>query len=129
MTVTNETNQFIVDYFLVSPIAGGSNSGVETSRSMPSSTTVPSSTSTSSSLPIVVAHAAPVGAIVGGVIGGVAGIAILVIVLWSFLRKRSGGGQAYYFEKPTPADILASEGLWTSHRLCRRKREGLPRLF
>ena len=110
----NQTSQYILDFFLVIPIAGGSSSGVETSRSMPSAT--------SSSLPIVTTTNAPVGPIVGGVVGGIAGIAILAFLLWYFLKKRTSGGQAYYFDRPSPADMLASEGLCTSHRLCCRKR-------
>jgi hypothetical protein len=103
VTTANLTNQFIIDYFLILPSTGGSTSGVPTSRD------APSPTSSSSSLPIVTTTTAPVGAIVGGVVGGIAGITILVIAVWYFLRKRTGGGQAYYFEKPNPADILASE--------------------
>jgi len=99
----NDTNQFLLDFFLVTPSANGGSSGVETSR------TPPTSTSTSSGLPIVTSHATPVGAIVGGVVGGIAGIAILSILAWYFLRRRSRGGQAYYFDKPTPGDILAGE--------------------
>lgn len=57
-------------------------------------------------------RSAPVGAIVGGVVGGIACIVVLVLaVLWYILRQRSRGGQIYYFEKPTPADLLACEGL------------------
>jgi hypothetical protein len=109
VTTANWTNQYILDFFLITPSAGGSHSGVETSRS------VPTSTSSSSSLPIVTTSSTPVGAIVGGVVGGIAGIAILAIGLWWFLRRRSRGGQAYYFDKPTPGDILAGEGPQTSH--------------
>ena len=113
VSVANETNPFIIDYFLITPSTSGSVSGVETSRSMPTST------STSSSVPIVTTHDTPVGTIVGGVVGGVAGIALLVVALLYFLKKRSRGGQAYYFEKPSPADILATEGLYISYRSCR----------
>jgi len=93
VTTANETNVFILDYFLIVPSLGsGNQSGVE-ATGPPTATT-------------------PVGAIVGGVVGGIASIAILVFaLLWYFLRKRRHGGQAYYFEKPTPADILAIEGL------------------
>jgi len=103
VTTANETDQFIIDFFLVTPVAGGSSSGVETSRSMPTST------SASSSLPIVTTRATPVGAIVGGVVGGIAGIALLVLAVWYFFGRKSRGGQAYYFEKPSPADMLAGE--------------------
>jgi len=115
VSTANATDQFILDFFLISPIAGGSTSGVETSRS------APSPTSTSSSLPIVTASATPVGPIVGGVVGGIAGIAVLAFALWYFMKKRSSGGQAYYFDRPSPADILASEGLYTFLRLCCRE--------
>ena len=79
---------------------------------------------TSSSLPIVTSNATPVGPIVGGVVGGIAGIAILAFLLWYFLRKRTSGGQAYYFDKPSPADMLASEGLCTSQAISRRTLRG-----
>jgi len=101
----NATNPFIFDYFLVTPVAGTTGSGVETSRSMPSST----STSTTSSLPIVTSNSVNVGAIVGGVVGGIAAIVLLAAAAWYFLRKRTSGGQAYYFDKPNPGDILAAE--------------------
>ena len=105
VTVANETNQFVLDYFLVTPSTGGHHSEVETSPSAPSSTPMPSD------LQIVTAQSIPVGTIVGGVVGGIAGILIIVLtLLWYFLRKRPRSGQAYYFEKPTPADILAGEG-------------------
>jgi hypothetical protein len=107
----NQTNRFIVDYFLTFPAAGESSSVVGTSSS------IPSSTSTSPSLPTTTTRATPVGAIVGGVVGGIIGIAILVISLWYFLRKRPGGCRAYYFKKPSQMIILASEGLpYTLHR-------------
>ena len=115
VSTANATDQFILDYFLISPIAGGSTSGVETSRS------APSPTSTSSGLPIVTTSATPVGPIVGGVVGGIAGIAVLAVALRYFMRKRTSGGQAYYFDKPSPADILAGEGLYTFLRLCCRE--------
>jgi len=103
VTTANETNPFILDYFRIVP-------SVETPRSTPSPTSG-GGTSPTSALPIVPTQSFPVGAIVGGVVGGIAGIVILVLaLLWCFLRKRSRGGQAYYFEKPTPADILAGEG-------------------
>jgi hypothetical protein len=107
ITVTNagNSNLFILDYFLISSAAGGSTSGVETSRS------IPSSTSTSSSLPIATTRATPVGAIAGGVVGGISGIAILVITLWYFLKKRPG-------RRGIPTD----EGLYTFHQLCCRER-------
>ena len=105
----NATNPYVFDYFLVAPIAGAASSGVETSRIMPSST----STSTSSPLPIVTSNSVNVGAIVGGVVGGIAGIVILAVVVWYFLHKRTRGGQAYYFDKPNPGDMLAAEGRYT----------------
>ena len=108
VTTANQTNQFILDYFLVTPIAGGSSSGVGTSRG------VPSPTVTSSSLPIVTTKSTPVGAIVGGVVGGIAGIAILVGIVLYFLKKKSSG-KAYYFEKPKPGDMLAGEGSYIFH--------------
>ena len=111
MTTANETDQFVIDYFLVTPTTGGSDSGVETTRSIPSSTMV--------SAPGVATP--PTGAIVGGVIGATVGISILVIALWCFLKRRSRGGQAHDVEKPSPADIPAGEGLYMFHRLCRRE--------
>jgi len=105
VTTANETNPYVIDFFLVTPNAGGgSPSGVVTSRNVPT----PGSGPTSSTVPIVSSTATPVGPIVGGVVGGIAGIALLIFGLWYFLRRRSGG-QAYYFEKPTPGDILAGE--------------------
>jgi hypothetical protein len=88
------------DFFLISPIAGGSNSGVETSRSRPLGSGA-------------LICAAPASAIVGDVVGGIASISILVIALWYSLERRTGGGQAHYFKRPSPADILPSEGLYT----------------
>ena len=104
MTTANATNQFILDAFLITPSKGGAHSGVSTSRG------VPAPSSSSSSVPIVTSQSTPVGAIVGGVVGGIAGIALLMFALWYFLRKRSSGGRAYYFDKPTAGDILAGEG-------------------
>jgi len=99
VTVTNNTNPYIIDFFLISPVAGASNSGVATSRSTPSPT-----------VPIkITEHSTPVGAIVGGVVGGVAGIALLVLAAWYFLFRKKRGGQAYYFDKPKPEDMLAAE--------------------
>ena len=103
----NATEPFAIDYFLVTPNGSGSGSGVSTSRS------IPSPTSTQSALPIITTTSAPVGAIVGGVVGGIAGIAILILALWYFLRKRSSGGRAYYFANPSPADMLAGEGSYS----------------
>lgn len=80
--------------------------------SIVASSSAPSSTSTSSGIPIATTKSTPIGAIVGGAVGGIIGITTLALaLLWYFLRRRSRGGQAYYFEKPTPADILAGEGL------------------
>jgi hypothetical protein len=82
------TNEFIIDYFLVLPPAGGSISGVETSRTIPSSALASSSLpiATTSNFPTATISITPVGPIVGGVVGGVAGVAILAIALWYFLR-------------------------------------------
>jgi len=105
VTAANKINQFALDYILITPNTGWCHSEVGTSGS------APSSTPTSPGLPIVTTQSTPVGAIVGCVVGGIAGIVVLVLaLLWYFLRKRPRGGQAYYFEKPTPADILAGEG-------------------
>jgi hypothetical protein len=121
VTAANDTNQWGIDYFLVVPIAGGPSSVVGASNSVPPSTSgsAPSSTSTSSGLPTATTRATPVGAIVGGVVGG---IAILAIALWYFLGKRSGGFWTYPFEKPSQANVLASEGLYAFYRLCYRGR-------
>ena len=94
VTTANETDQFIIDFFLVSPIAGGSGS------------------------------ATPVGAIAGGVVGGVFGIGILGIALWYFMGTRTGCNLAHYFKEPNLSDIPVSEGLCTFHRLCRREIRG-----
>lgn len=101
VTVANNTNPYIIDFFLISPTAGGSNSGVQTSRSTPTPT-----------VPIHVTQGSttPVGAIVGGVVGGIAGIALLLLAAWYFLFRKKRGGQAYYFDKPRPEDMLAAEG-------------------
>ena len=100
VTMANETNPFIIDFFYVNVTsdAGGGSSG-DTTRSVPSSTMTSSSVSST-----------PVGAIAGGIVGGIAGIAILAIAVWYFLRRRSRGGQADCFEKPTPGDIVSGEG-------------------
>ena len=118
VTTANVTNPYIIDFFLVTPNANGAGpSGVVTSRNVP---TPGSPTSSPSTVPIVTSQATPVGPIVGGVVGGIAGIALLIFGLWYFLRRRSGG-QAYYFEKPTPGDILAGEGPSPSILLSRRR--------
>jgi hypothetical protein len=97
-------NVFSVDYFLVSPSAGGSaGSGVATSRSSLPSILAPSSTTTS--------RATPVGATVGGVVGGIAIIAILVIALCYFRRRGSHG------KRLNLADSLAGEGLYTHQQI------------
>jgi len=124
VTAANKTNVFVLDYFRIAPSISGGSSSVETSSSVPSLTSkmpsltssMPSPTSSveTSALPVVATRSSLVGAIVGGVVGGIAGIVILALaMLWYLLRKRSRGGQAYYFEKFTPADILAGEGPWT----------------
>jgi len=102
VTSANSTDQFILDFFLITPSTGGVHSGIETSRSAPA----PSSTS---GIVTTEEEETPVGAIVGGVVGGIAGIAILAILAWYFLRKRSRGGRAYYFDNPAPADMLEGE--------------------
>jgi hypothetical protein len=98
------TDPFILDFLLVTPAAGGSSSGVDTTRS------VPSSTITSSSVPIVTASSTPIGAIAGGIVGSIAGIAILSIAVWYILRRRSCRGKAYYFETITSEHTLDGEG-------------------
>jgi Trk-type K+ transport system membrane component len=122
VVTANETNPFVLDYFAIYFTVGESSSIVETSSSVPSPTSTSSSppiTTTSDSATVATTRATPVGAIAGGVIGG---IAILVFALWYFLRKRHGGGRPYYFERPSPTEILASEGLYTFLRLCYRER-------
>ena len=124
VTTASLTDPFIFDFFLVTPAAGGSSSGVDTTRSVPSSTItsrrvpsstitsgrVPSSTITSSSVPIVTTSSTPIGAIAGGIVGSIAGIAILAIAVWYVLRRRSCRGKAYYFESLTSEDTLDGEG-------------------
>jgi hypothetical protein len=100
VTAANNTNLYIFDYFAFTPTPGAYSSGLMTTSSLPTST---------SSIPIVTSSSTPVGAIVGGVVGGIAGIAILSILAYYFLRKRSRGGRAYYFDKPNAADMLAGE--------------------
>ena len=126
----NATVQYIIDYVATIPILDGSNSST-TVITLSSSVThtslaAPPSTATLSSAPSAtvtryITRPTPVGGIVGGVVGGVAGIVILVTALWYFLNRRSRGGQAYYFKKSIPDDILAGEGLSTFHRLRRRQ--------
>jgi hypothetical protein len=121
----NETNPFILDYFLIYPNIGESNSIVETSSSVTSSTSTSSSlpiattssqpVATTSSLPAATTRATPVGAIAGGVVGGVA---ILVFALWYFLKKKPGG----CFGRPSKTKVLTDAGLYTSHRLYCRER-------
>lgn len=103
VTVANSTNPYIIDYFLVLPPLGSA-SGDETTRMAPSFTSVADTPTTH------VIHHIPIGPIVGGIVGGVAVIAILSILAFCFLSRRSRGGQAYYFEKPGSADALAIEG-------------------
>jgi hypothetical protein len=100
VTTANITNLYIFDYFAFTPTAGAYSSGLMTTSTLPTSTMV---------MPITTTHATPVGAIVGGVVGGIAGIAILAILAYYFMNKRSRGGRAYYFEKPNAADVLAGE--------------------
>lgn len=119
VTEANLTSPLIVDYYLVVPLAGDS-TGVETTRAPPSATSSSSGGSSQST---------PVGAIVGGVVGGIAGIAILAMIAFYFLHKRSRGGQAYYFEKPGAADVLAGEGLWGFIDHLSKKVRGLRMTF
>lgn len=113
VTATNETSQYIFDLFAFIPTAGAYSSGVESTSMLPSSTGDRDGD----------ARSVPVGAIVGGVVGGVAAVAILAIIAWYFLFRRSRRGQAYYFEKPSAAEVLAGEGLyrfyWISDRMSR----------
>lgn len=109
VTAANSTNQFILDFILVTSTGGGSNSGTEISSSASSSAS--SSTTMKSTPPIVAARSTPVGAIAGGVVGGIAGVAILAVTLWYYLRRRPRGSKIGYFGKPTPGDILAGECL------------------
>lgn len=99
VTVTNDTNPYAIDCFLVVPTPGGDSGGIETIRAAPSST---SSVATAT-------QSTPIGAIVGGVVGGIAVIVVLAIAAFYFLNRRSRGGQAYYFEKPGAADMLEGE--------------------
>lgn len=103
VTVANSAIPYIIDYFLVLP-PPGSASGDETTRVDPSFTSI-ANTPTNH-----VIHHIPIGPIVGGVVGGVAIIAILSVLAFYFLSRRSRRGQAYYFEKPGSADALAIEG-------------------
>lgn len=106
VTVANSTNPYIIDYFLVLPPSGDA-SGDETTRTAPSVTSV--IVTTTSSTESNGAHHIPIGPVVGGIVGGVAVIAILSILAFYFLSRRSRGRQAYYFEKPSSADPLAVE--------------------
>ena len=57
-----------------------------------------------------VTHPASTSTIVGAVVGSLTGIAILTIVLYYILRRKSRDTeQAYYFEKPYPIDIAINE--------------------
>jgi len=119
VTKANEANPFILDYFRIIP-STGDHSSVGTSPSVPSSTTTPSG------LPTAAPRSAPVGAIVGGAVGGIAAIVTLALaLLWFFLTKRARGGQVYYFEKSSTADILAGEGPLTTDDPAETV-EGLP---
>ena len=69
-------------------LAGGLADSAEPDASTTSSSATPSSTSTSQSGSSK--KAAPVGAIVGGVLGGIALLALIVLVLELYLRRRRG---------------------------------------
>lgn len=101
VTTANATNLYIFDYFAFTPTPGLYSSGLETTSMRPTSTSAIESSSET-----------PVGAIVGGVVGGIAGIVVLLIAGYYFMKmkRKSGGGQAYYFDKPNPSDVLAGEG-------------------
>lgn len=118
VTMANDTNLYIIDFFQVLPNGGGVSSGVGSTHTVPSTTSTGSTTATRST---------PIGAIVGGVVGSVAGILVLVIAGYYFLSRRSRGGQAYYFEKPDPADVLAGEGLCRSARYLAQSLLKFPR--
>lgn len=69
----------------------------------------PSETSGTSTTQTSVANAPSVskkdiGAIVGGVIGGVAALIIVGLTVFYFMRKKRN--QPYYFDKPTPEQML-----------------------
>jgi hypothetical protein len=91
LTVTgaDASNLFIFDFYSFSFIAG--------------------SNSSSSPTPTPPTHPDHIGAIVGGVVGGLVVIASLSVLLYCFLRKRSRGKQAYYFEKPNQVDMAIDE--------------------
>ena len=119
----NETNTFCLDLITVYTTSGVETSSAATSSSPPTVTSSNSPTVWSSGLPTVATHSTSVGAIAGGVAGGVAGIAILVAVLWYFLRKTYRGPRANVdFQKSGPDDIFDDECLYTFHPLHRRKR-------
>lgn len=103
VTIANETNMVLFDYFRVSHNAGPSSvAASSTSSSTPSSTDVNV---------ILISDSPDIPTIVGGVVGGVVGAVLLVLgVVW-YLRKRSRGNRAYYFETPSPAEILGAEGV------------------
>ena len=100
VTVTNVKNPYIIDYFLYLPLPGVTDSGVETTRMAPSSTSTPVSTTITQSMPI--------GGIVGGIVGGIAGIAVLSFVAYYFLVRRPRDHRA---ERPDADNLRAGDGL------------------
>ncbi|KAL4254464.1 hypothetical protein ABKN59_003646 [Abortiporus biennis] len=97
VTAVNENSAYVIDYLAVVSKDASSSS---TSASIPTSSTAVSVSRSKSS--------SPVGAIVGGVVGGVVFLALIVIALFFFLRRRRDG-KPYFYTSATAGDLLTNE--------------------
>jgi hypothetical protein len=95
VTQASTNTPFFVDAFYFTP-----NSNVQTSGLVVTQTAIVHVTDPASE-----ANGTNTASIVGGVVGGVIGLIALVLIGYYFMRWRRN--QPYYFDKPSPGDMLS----------------------